>query len=189
MRNVIVQEFVSLDGRAAGANDSVEFIPASMQGDQGFGKRQLDFMSSVDALLLGRVTYQMFAGYWPNVKDDADDKEFADRINATPKVVFSSTLDRAPWGSWPDARIVKTNASAEVVKMRQESGKDMVIWGSLSLADSLAREGLVDEYQLIVCPLALGAGRSLFRENARFEFKKSQTFDSGAVLLFYTPQR
>ena len=185
MRRVIVQEFVTLDGCAAGADGSVEFIPASTRGDQGFGRRQVDFMGTIDAILLGRVTYEMFAGYWPNVKEGDDDKEFADRINAIPKVVFSRTLDRAPWGSWPDASLVKTSAAGEVAKMRQEAGKDMVIWGSLSLADSLAREGLVDEYQLIVCPIALGGGKSLFRENARFRFANSQTFDSGVVLLAY----
>lgn len=93
MRNVILQEFVTLDGLAAGPNDSVDFVPASTQGDQSFGQRQLDFMDSVDTILLGRVTYTMFAGYWPKVTS-GEDKPFADKLNAIPKVVFSRSLDR-----------------------------------------------------------------------------------------------
>jgi dihydrofolate reductase len=99
MRNVILQEFVTLDGLAAGPNDSVDFVPASTRGDQAFGREQLALMDSIDAILLGRVTYQMFAGYWPQVTE-GDDKLFADKINATPKIVFSNSLEQAPWGKW-----------------------------------------------------------------------------------------
>jgi hypothetical protein len=95
MRDVILQEFVTLDGLAAGPNDSVDFVPASTQGDQSFGQRQLGFMDSVDLILLRRVTYAMFAGHWPKVTS-GQDKPFADKLNATPKIVFSKSLDRAP---------------------------------------------------------------------------------------------
>jgi len=96
MRKVILQEFVTVDGMAAGPDGSVDFVPASNSGDQRFGQRQIDFMDSIDAILLGRVTYEMFAGYWPNVAVGAEDKVFADKINATPKIVFSRTLESAP---------------------------------------------------------------------------------------------
>jgi len=186
MRNVILQEFVSLDGLAAGANDSVSFVPASMQGDQSFGQRQLTFMDSIDTILLGRVTYEMFAAHWPKVTS-GEDKQFADKINATPKVVFSRTLARAPWGGWDDARIVKNDAAQEVAKLKEAPGRDMVIWGSLSLAQSLMDEGLIDEYQLIVCPLVLGSGRPLFRDSTSFDMRllNARSFDRGAVLLSY----
>jgi dihydrofolate reductase len=191
MRKVILQEFVTLDGLAAGRNDSVDFVPASTQGDQSFGQRQLAFMDSIDLILLGRVTYSMFAGYWPNVTSGAD-KPFADKLNAIPKIVFSSSLDRAPWGSWDDARIVETSAANEVAKLKQEPGKDMVIWGSLSLAQSLTNEGLIDEYQLIVCPVVLGGGKPLFRDTVdSFDVKllNTKSFDRGAVLLAYAHAR
>ena len=113
MRKVIVQEFVSLDGMAAGENDSVDFVPATTSGDESFGARQLSFMETVDTILLGRKTYELFAGYWPNVTS-GDDKEFADRINAIPKIVASRTLDRAPWGSYPPASVVKTSPAKEM---------------------------------------------------------------------------
>src|SRR5688572_481418 len=105
MRRVILQEFVTIDGMAAGPDDSVDFVPAATSGDQSFGQRQLGFMDSIDVILLGRVTYEMFAGYWPDVSS-GDDKPFADKLNTIPKVVFSKTLDRAPWGKWTDATIV-----------------------------------------------------------------------------------
>ncbi len=186
MRNVILQEFVSLDGLAAGPNDSVNFVPASTQGDPGFGRRQLEFMDSIDTILLGRITYTMFAGHWPKVTS-GDDKPYADKLNAIPKVVFSRTLTRAPWGSWDDARIVKTDAAQEVAKLKEASGKDMVIWGSLSLAQSLMDAELIDDYQLIVCPVVLGRGRPLFRDGASADMRllNARSFDRGAVLLSY----
>jgi dihydrofolate reductase len=187
VKKVILQEFVSVDGLAAGPNDSVDFVPASMQGDQRFGQRQMEFLDSIDTILLGRVTYDLFAGHWPNVTSAAD-KPFADKLNAIPKVVFSRTLDRAPWGSYPDAKIVKTSAAKEVANLRQGSGKDMVIWGSISLAQSLMNEGLIDEYQLVVCPVVLGDGRSLFPEkndSVNMKLLTTKSFDRGAVLLAY----
>src|SRR5687767_11384048 len=118
MRKLIVQEFVSVDGLASGPGGSVDFIPAASAGDQRFGQRQVDFMDTVDAILLGTVTYKMFAGYWPNVASDADDTVFADKINALPKIVFSSTLERAPWGRFAEATIVRDPAEDAVARMK-----------------------------------------------------------------------
>jgi dihydrofolate reductase len=187
MRKVILQEFVSLDGLAAGPNDSVDFIPASTAGDQSFARSQMAFIDSIDAMLLGRVTYEMFAGYWPNVTS-GDDKPFADKLNAMPKIVFSRTLKKAPWGTWNNVRIVKNNPAKEVATLKQGSGKDMVVWGSISVAQSLMSERLVDEYQLVLCPLVLGSGKPLFRDKDSFDMKllKTKSFDRGAVLLAYT---
>ena len=186
MRNVILQEFVTLDGLAADSNNSVDFIPAATQGDQSFGQQQLGFMDSIDTILLGRVTYRMFAEYWPEVTS-GDDKQFADKLNAIPKIVFSKTLDRAPWGKWGDAKIVRKSAAEEVAKLKQGSGKDMVIWGSISLAQSLMVEGLIDEYQLVVCPVVLGSGKPLFRGklDSAMKLRKTKSFDRGTVLLAY----
>lgn len=191
MKKLILQEFVSVDGLASGPNDSVDFVPASNQGDQRFGQRQMEFLDSIDTILLGRVTYEMFAGHWPNVPPGPD-RPFADKLNAIPKIVFSKTLDRAPWGSYPEARVVKTSAAKEVAKLRQGSGKDMVLWGSISLAQSLMGEGLIDEYQLIVCPLVLGNGRPLFAEKkdaVTMKLLTTKSFDRGSVLLAYAAEK
>lgn len=191
MRNIILQEFISLDGMAAGPDDSVEFVPAATQGDQSFGARQLAFMDSIDAILLGRKTYEMFADHWPNVTS-GDDKAFADRINAIPKIVFSRSLSRAPWGKYAEATIIKDQATEEVAKLKQQPGKSMVLWGSLSIAQVLEDNGLIDEYQLIVCPVVLGTGRRMFREGTdgyELSLRETRSFDSGVVLLSYAPAR
>jgi dihydrofolate reductase len=102
--------------------------------------------------------------------------------------VFSKTLERAPWGKWNAARIVRSIASEEVAKLRQSSGKDMVIWGSLSLARSLMSAGQVDQYQLIICPVVLGNGRPLFPEKNGYSglrLLSARSFDRGTVLLAY----
>lgn len=190
-RKVILQEFMSLDGFVADAHDGVDFVPASNSGDVAFGQRQLRFMDSIDALLLGRKTYQMFAKYWPNVAS-GEDKEFADKINATPKFVFSKTLKRAPWGDFEDATIVRTSAAKEIVRLKQESGKNMVIWGSISLAQSLVEEELIDEFQIIVCAVVLGRGRNLFRkplDSLAIKLRNSQSFERGSVLLTYAAEK
>jgi dihydrofolate reductase len=184
MRKVILQEFVTLDGFAADSNGGVDFVPAATQGDQSFGRHQLDFMDSIDTILLGRVTYEMFSRYWP-VVTSGDDKPFADKLNAIPKIVFSTTLQRAPWGQWPDAQIVRTGAAGEVAKLKRGSGKDMVIWGSISLAQSLLKEDLIDDYQLFFCPVALGKGKPLFAGKTDFRLRKSQLFDQGTAMLAY----
>ena len=187
MRRVILQEFVTLDGLAAGPKDSVEYVPASMKGDESFGREQIKLMDSIDTILLGRVTYEMFAGHWPKVTK-GEEKPFADKVNSIPKVVFSRTLESAPWGDWEAARVVKNTPVKEVAKLKRQTGKDMLIWGSISLAQSLINGGLIDEYRLVTCPLVLGEGRPLFLDEVdSFGLKllEAKTFDRDAVQLKY----
>jgi dihydrofolate reductase len=151
----------------------------------------MSFLDTVGTILLGGVTYRMFADYWPKVTT-GEDEPFADKLNATPKIVFSKTLDSAPWGEWGDAKIVRRSAAEEITELRPQPGKDMVMWGSISLAQSLMREGLIDEYQLVVCPVVLGDGRPLFPDKVGtldMSFLEARTFDLGSVLLRYQPAR
>jgi dihydrofolate reductase len=190
MRKVVLQEFVSVDGLVAGPNGSVDFIPASTQGDASFGREQLALMDRIDLLLLGRVTYGMFAGFWPNVTEGAE-KEFADRFNAVPKLVFSKRLEHAPWGTWNQGRIVRERAVEEVTRLKQQSGKDMLISGSITIAQLLIDAGVVDEYRLVLCPVVLGSGRPLFRDNAGsipMKLVNAVKLDRGAVSLIYRPR-
>ena len=187
MRRLIVQEFVALDGLAAGPGGSVDFVPATAQGDAGVAENQMRFIDTVDTIVLGRATYELFAGYWPNAT--GDDKAFADKVNAVPKLVFSSTLDRAPWGSWEDATISRDDPREEIRRRREQDGKDMVVWGSLSLVRALAEAGVVDEYQLWLLPVVLGGGTPLFSDGSATKMKllEAKTTDGGAVLLRYEP--
>ena len=188
MRKVVIQEFVTLNGLAAGPNASIDFVPASTQGDQAFGRDQLAFIETVDTILLGRVTYQMLASYWPQVTAGAENV-FADKLNTMPKVVFSRTLDRAPWGTWDEARIVNGTPADEVAKLQRQCGKDMAIWGSITLVQSLIPEGLVDEYRLVICPVVLGSGRPLFNDGITpmsMKLVHAHALDRGAVALTYS---
>jgi len=190
MRRIILQDFVSANGLAAGPNDSVDFIPAALQGDRSFGDRQMAFIDSVDTMLLGRATYEMFAGHWPNVTS-GDDKPFADKVNALQKVVVSASLQHAPWGNgkkWDDARIVKGDLAKAVAAVKREPGKDIVLWGSLTLGQALMANNLIDEYQLIVLPVFLPNGRPLFAEPRALGLRlvDTRSFDRGGVLLAYT---
>jgi dihydrofolate reductase len=185
---LIVQEFLSLDGLAAGPNGEVDFIPAAAQGDEGVAENQLRFIDTIDTIVLGRVTYELFAGYWPTAS--GDDRPFADKINATPKLVFSRTLERAPWGSWDDASISRDDPREEIPRLRERAEKDLLVWGSLTLVRALAAAGLVDEYQLWLLPVVLGGGRPLFAgsEPTTMRFLAAKTTDHGATLLRYEPR-
>jgi dihydrofolate reductase len=189
MRKVILQEFLTLDSLAAGPNDNVDYVPASTEGDKSFGREQMKLMNTADMILLGRVTYQMFADHWPKITKGKE-KPFADKLNSIPKIVFSKTIESAPWGDWEEPKVIKSSAVKEVAKLKQRSGKSMVIWGSISLAQSLMKEGLIDEYRLVICPVVLGSGRPLFLDEVdSFGLKllEAKTFDHGAVQLKYKP--
>jgi dihydrofolate reductase len=109
------------------------------------GPRAIRAHGQVDTLLLGRVTYEMFSQFWPAVTQ-GEEKEFADKFNGLKKVVFSKTLERAPWGKWPEGRIVKGNPAGEIAKLKKQPGKDMLISGSISIGQALSEANLVDEY-------------------------------------------
>jgi dihydrofolate reductase len=189
MRRLIVQEFVTLDGLAAGPKGEVDFIPAATAGDAGVAENQMRFIDTVDTIVLGRTTYEMFAGYWPTAT--GDDKPFADKLNAVPKLVFSKTLDRAPWGSWAEATVTREDPREELPRARDLEGKNLVVWGSLTLVHSLAEAGLVDEYQLWLLPVVLGGGgRPLFAEGVgriAMNLLEAKTSEKGATLLRYEP--
>jgi len=187
MRKVILQEIVSLDGYAAGPNGDVAFIPESTRGDQRWGAEQSALMDKVDTLVLGRVTYAMFSQFWPAVTQ-GEEKEFADKFNGLEKVVFSKTLTRAPWGKWPEGRIVKGNPADEIEKLKKQPGKDMLISGSISIGQALSEANMIDEYHVIVCPMVLGSGRPLFRDKSggkQLELIDAHGLDRGAVSLLY----
>jgi dihydrofolate reductase len=189
MRKVVVQQFVTLDGFAAGPNGELDFVTetgAATDPTSGpFVEDQLAFIESLDTILLGAETYRMFAAYWP--EQTTETQAIADALNATPKVVFSSTLESAPWGNWEPARLVSGSAAEEVRRLKAEPGKNMVVWGSLALSDSLMREGLVDEYRLQVCPVVLGRGKRLFEDGLATEWLthlETNTYDDMVAVRY-----
>ena len=137
--------------------------------------------------MFGRITYELMTSYWPTPYAMKNDPIVAERMNNLPKVVFSRTLDKA---SWNNTKLVKGDMAAEIRKMKKEPGENMVIFGSGSIVSQLAQEGLIDEFQIVVNPVALGKGRTMFdgiKEKLTLKLTKTRTFGNGNVLLCYEP--
>jgi dihydrofolate reductase len=187
MRKVILSNMVTLDGFFEGPNKELDW-----QIVDGENKEYaIDLLSKVDALLFGRVTYQLMADYWPaaatNPSTPKSDLEIADKMNNLPKIVFSKTLQEVKWNN---SRLVKENIAEDISKMKQQPGKDMVIFGSGSIVSTFMQHGLIDEYRIIVNPIVLGNGNPLFKGiNGKQNLKllNTKVFDSGIVILFYEP--
>ncbi|MBA8960109.1 dihydrofolate reductase [Rhodococcus percolatus] len=184
-RRVVVQELTSLDGFVAGRSGELDFFDAVP--DYGEVDRyNLRLLADTDLALLGRKTYQMFSDYWPT--EQAQGEVVAETVNAIPKLVFSSTLDSAPWGDREPAQLWPGDAVEGVQQLRQEPGGDLIVWGSITLARSLLAAEMVDEIQLHVVPILLGQGRRLLDEDTGMHaltLLESKGYDSGVVTLRY----
>jgi dihydrofolate reductase len=160
LRPVIVQEFVSLDGVMQAPGDEREFEGGGWQRPfvgHDHMALMVDQMRDADALLLGRKTYEMFAGAWPKRHDDSG---LADRMNEMPKFVASTTLREVAW----NATLLKGDVSNAVSHLKDEPGRGLVLVGSRTLAHYLHQHDLVDEYRLWFHPVILGSGLRLFDE-------------------------
>jgi dihydrofolate reductase len=182
MRKIFLSNYISLDGYFEGPNREIDwFVWNDELRDYSIG-----MLKSVDAILFGRVTYQLMAAYWPTVTDE--DPVITANMNDLPKVVFSKTLDKV---DWKNARLVKSDIADEISRLKQLPGKDMVIFGSSDLAVAVAEAGFLDEYRLLVNPVVLGAGRPMFKGLKRkldLELLNTREFGSGVVLLTYRPK-
>ncbi|MGV3459637.1 MAG: dihydrofolate reductase family protein [Flavobacterium sp.] len=187
MRKVILQVWVTVDGFAADEKGSTAFFEDPKLNEE-LDKDTFEFIQErVDTVLLGANTYKMFAEYWPYQKNDTE--VMAEDINTLPKIVFSKSLESAPWGDWEPAKVVSEDPVAYIKKLKQQSGKDIVIWGSLLLAQSLMKAGdVIDDYYINVCPQSLGKGKKLFADEVKLKLVESRSFDSGLVQLKYVPE-
>jgi dihydrofolate reductase len=183
MRKVFLFNMTTLDGYFEGPNQDISWHNV----DEEFNEFAIEQLNEVDTLLFGRVTYQGMASYWPTELAISDDPEVAGLMNSLPKVVFSKTLDKAEWNN---SKLVKENVTEEVLKLKQQPGKDIAIFGSSDLAVTLAEHGLIDEYRLIVNPVFLGGGTPLLngiKEKLNLKLFNTRIFKSGNVLLYYAP--
>jgi dihydrofolate reductase len=201
MRKIVLEEMLSLDGFMAGPNGEFDWPLA----DEEFEWHSNDLLNAADTILLGRRTYQAFASYWPTAASSATGRmkspdrvefavptsvlkvhdEVARKMNAYFKVVFSRTLDKVEWNN---SRLVKEVVPEEIVRMKEQPGKNMVVIGSAELVSSLMRFGLIDEYRIWVNPIILGRGKPLFgalNDRHKLSLEGTKTFRSGLVELHY----
>lgn len=188
MRKVVVFNHVSLDGYFTDANGDMSFAHKDPK-DAEWNAFVAGNASGNGMLLFGRVTYDMMAGFWPTPMAAQMMPEVAAGMNAMPKVVFSRTLKEA---AWQNTTLLKGDLAEEVRRLKAAAGPDMVILGSGSIVAQLTGYGLIDAYQVVVNPVILGVGRTMFDGVAgrkSLTLTGTQSFRNGAVLLNYEPVR
>jgi dihydrofolate reductase len=186
MRKLVVFNSVSLDGYFVDANGNMNWAHNSAK-DAEWDAFVNGNASGGGTLLFGRITYELMASYWPTPMAVKNDPVVAERMNNLPKVVFSRTMDKAAWNN---TRLLKGDPTSEVRKMKQENGPGMAIMGSGSIVSQLAQARLVDEFQIVVVPVIIGQGRTMFegiKEKLTVNLTKTRAFGNGNVLLCYEP--
>ncbi len=178
MRKLIASELVSVDG----VFESPEEWAFSYSNDE-MNEANASGMAASDALLLGRVTYEALAAFWPN---QPGGDPIVDYINSVPKLVVSTTLQEPL--EWDNSTLIKGNVVDDITDLKRQPGKDITIIGSAALVRSLLRDGLLDELRLMVHPIVLHGGKRLFEDGGdreALELVDSRTFGSGVVSLTY----
>jgi len=189
MRRLVVEEFVTVDGVMEGPgwdeHRSGRNAWALRVQDEEAGAYNRERYFSVDALLMGRTTYQIWAAFWPTA---AGPEDFSRRINEMPKYVVSRTLTEP---GWQNVTVLSGDIATEIRALKEQPGGEILVPGSADLVNELMRHDLVDEYRLLVYPLVLGSGKHLFRDEIathHLRLVSSRTFGSGIVLLVYEPE-
>jgi len=181
MRDVILYMSMSLDGFVGSDREHPGIaVPEGAELEQW----KLGCISKAGAHLMGRVTYQEMASFWPQ-----SDAEYAAPMNAIPKVVFSKTLSDAE-ATWPDTRVARGDVATEIAAIKAEPGPDVIVWGGGRFAGALAAADLIDEYRLLVQPLVLGQGRALFGQlpgPRQLNLVQALSFPSGIVVHICRP--
>ncbi|WP_407539100.1 dihydrofolate reductase family protein [Deinococcus radiomollis] len=177
-RKVVLTLFISLDG----VTEEPSGWGGSYRSEDGRAFKEAELFSS-GVLLLGRLTYQEFVAYWPDMQGTG---AFADRMNGLPKLVATTTLSTPEW----NAEFIVGDVPQAVKRLRVQPGQDILIYGSSTLAQTLMAQGLIDEYRLLLYPVVLGRGRKLFAEGAAplaLTLISTQPLSSGVVILTYRP--
>jgi dihydrofolate reductase len=181
MRRLVLQTGVSIDGFVAGLDGSHNW--GYDEEDEATKAWKLESVRGAGAHLMGRVTYEEMAAFWPTSKSD-----YAAAMNEIPKVVFSKTLETA---DWPESRIASGDLAEEIAALKREPGNDLIAHGGANFASALSRERLVDEYRLVIHPAALGAGLPLFAglaEPLHLELVEAHAYPTGAAIHVYRPR-
>jgi dihydrofolate reductase len=184
MRKLIVSEWMTLDGVFDADTMEHWFNPYHSDARGAYIKGNID---TSDALVLGRMTYEMLAPYWSAQQNN--EMGVAARLNSLPKYVVSSTLEKA---AWTNSTIVRGKVTEAIAELKQQPGQDILIMGSAHLVHSLIEADLIDEYRFLFQPIVVGTGKRFFKEGMHtpgLRLVNSQTFELGVVLLCYEPQK
>ncbi len=193
MKKLVVGTFLTLDGvmqAPGGPQEDTEggFKYGGWQMpffDADAGKFMGEQIAATDALLLGRVTYQIFAAFWPTAPED---DPIAKKLNSIPKYVVSTTLNKVEWNN---STLIKGDLAEEVAKLKQQPGSGTLsVTGSGKLAQTLMQHNLVDEYDLWIHPIVLGSGKRLFADRIapiNLKLVGTKTTGTGVVILTYQP--
>ena len=176
---------MTVDGFFEGLNKELDWHNV----DNEFNDFAIEQLSNASVLIFGRLTYELMASYWPTPNALSNDPIVAEKMNSIPKIVFSKTLDKTEWNN---TRLIKENIEQECKKLKQQNDKDIFIFGSANLASSFKSLNLIDEYRIMINPIILGQGNTLFKptkERLKLRFIKTRTFNSGNVLLYYESKR
>jgi dihydrofolate reductase len=185
MRRLTVFNLVTVDGYFAGAGGDISWHNV----DEEFQELAKAASNSGNTLLFGRVTYELMAGFWSTPEALKNDPIVAKGMNESPKIVFSRTLEKADWNN---TKLVKNDMIGAVRKLKDGSGKDLTVLGSGSIVSQLAEAGLVDEYQVLLNPVVIGRGKTMFEgvtKKLPMKLTKTRVFGNGNVLLTYEPAR
>lgn len=172
---------VSLDGYFEGANGDLSWHVV----DDEFHQYAEEMLNAADVILLGRKTYQMMASYWPSEAAIATDPIIARKMNSLPKIVFSRSLDKVCWNN---TGIVKDDIVTTIKKLKEQTGKDILILGSGSIVSAFTQQGLINEYAIIINPVILGAGKPQFtglEDKKKLDLVNIKILKSGVVILYY----
>ncbi|MET3903195.1 dihydrofolate reductase family protein [Paenarthrobacter sp. 4246] len=190
MGQLIVQDFVTADGFAADTNNEFKAYELLEGGTAEFDRAQLEWLGSVEAMVLGANTYRYFVEFWPTPASEGE--IIAPVLNGLRRHVFSRQLKEAPWGNFPPSNVESGDAIEAIRRIKRESAKDIVLWGSLSLGETFFAAGEVDAVRLVVMPVGQGAGRGVFpagRDPALLKLVSVNSYDQGLVELSYTVRK
>lgn len=185
MATVSVFNFISIDGYYKDLNEDISW---HKHGEEE-GKYSADSLKAGNILLFGRKTFELMRNFWPTAAAAEAMPEVASGMNNAEKIVFSTTLKQA---EWENTSIISENILEEVSKLKQRSEKDLSVLGSGSIVTQLAAAGLVDKYEIMIDPVALGAGTPIFKGipfPLDLKLRETRSFRSGVVLLTYEKPR
>lgn len=187
MGKLVLEEWMSLDGHVTDKNGELDFFTNLTPGQNKYSDLdQLKFLDAVDTIILGRKTYELFVDFWPTATTEKE--VIADKLNMIKKIVISNTITGAPWGNWSPAEVMNGNVIDNIRQLKSQPGKNMVLWGSISIAQTLMSAGLIDEYHIQLCPVVTGGGTKLFTkgtELSNLHLQETRQYDTGVVFLNY----